>query len=115
MSTVDFEYIESAVHPDEFTLPDPSDYGPAYDNAARWTAKSLLAAARRDPVAFREALDEYRQNPYGRALDELLTPEEREAAGQLTGFQWGWAVQTVAYLLEQQSVPNPALVVINTA
>jgi hypothetical protein len=77
-------------------------------------AKTLLAIARRDPVGFGAALDVYRTDPYTSAIEALMTLEEREIVinGRLgvSGFQWGWAVQAVAYLLEQSPVPNGAII-----
>ena len=82
-----------------------------YEGSAEYASKCLLDAARRDPAVFGAALDQYRANPYGRDLDELLLDDERQFLNStLTGFQWGWAVGIVAFLLEQGPVPNPAIV-----
>lgn len=106
---VSFESVEAAVNPYDFR----GDDGAAYANAANFAAKTILAAARRSPVAFGAALDAYREDPHTRAIDALLTEDERavvvEGSQGVTGFQWGWAVQTVAYLLEQAPVPNGAI------
>jgi hypothetical protein len=48
-----------------------------------------------------------------------MTPEERaiviEGQYGVTGFQWGWAVGTAAWLLEQPPVPNGAILHIGSA
>lgn len=104
--------IEQAVSPE-------TPEGQTYDGTARFAAQRILAAARRDPETFGRALDAYRQNPYCSDIDALLTEDDREIimTGRwgVTGFQWGWAVQTVAWLLEQPSVPNGAILTIGGA
>lgn len=119
MSTITFEMIEAAVPPDQYVAAADADdpRGAAYENAANHAVKVYLAAARRSPVRFKKALDRYRsKEDSGQSLDALLTAEERaivlEGRWGLTGFQWGWAINTVAYLLEQPSVPNPAIIIL---
>ncbi len=110
---ITFEDIEAAVPIDEFPSGRNADAEAGYENSARYVAKVYLAAARRDPVVFRAALDDYRESHDVTALDALLTPEEYRVAiadAGITGFQWGWAMNTVAYLLEQEQVPNHALI-----
>ena len=83
---------------------------------AEHAAKVVLAVASRDPVAFKGALDHFREHPYGNAIGDLMTEEERSVLQDgrygITGNQWGWAVGAVAYLTEQPPVPNPAIVTI---
>lgn len=112
MSKITFEKVEAAVHPKQFKKPDGDDGGAAYNNAATWGAKCLLAAARRDPIAFGAAMDVYRKDPHTDAFDGLLLPDERDEIGGFSGFMWGWAVQACAYLLEQAPVPNGAVLII---
>lgn len=117
MTKVTFADIEAAIHPERFAnLSKPTSEG--YENCARFAAKTLLSVARRDPVAFGKALDAYREDPTTRAIEDLMTPDERdmlfEGRWGLSGFMWGWACQTVAYLLEQEPVGNPALVTISS-
>lgn len=111
MAKVTFEYVNSAVHPDVYTK-GVNSLSDAYENGAVWIAKCLLEAARRNPIEFKTGLDKYRTDPYTDALDELLLPEERKIIGSMTGFMWGFAVQTVAYLLEQEQVPNGAIITV---
>lgn len=110
MSQITFDVINAAVHPDEFKGGQDDGAG-SYENGANWACKAVIGAARRDPIAFKAALDEYRTNPYTGAIDALLLPEERETLARfgLTGFMWGWAVGTAAWLLEQPPVPNGAI------
>lgn len=109
MANITFEDIEKAVPPAAFE----GSMDDGYNNCANHACKVILAAARRSPVEFRKALDAFREDPYSHGIDELLTSEERdllfEGEWGLTGFQWGWAVNTAAYLLEQAPVPNPAI------
>lgn len=111
---VDFDYINSAVPPEEFSSTISMD---SYENAANYACKVLIGIAKRDPIAFREALDAYRNNPYGNEIESLMTPDERaivlEGRYGLTGFQWGWAVQTAAWLLGQPPAPNGAILTIS--
>lgn len=106
--------VEAAVSPEEFEGGEGMD---GYENAANHAVKVLLAVASRDPASFKKALDTFRGDPYGRDIEALMTDEERsiviEGNWGLTGFQWGWAVNTVAFLTEQPPVPNPALITIN--
>jgi hypothetical protein len=120
MSQVTFEDIEAAVPPEEFAASHPGEYGmEGYSNAGSYACKVILAIARRDPTGFKAALDIFRTDPYTRAIEELMTPEERaiviEGQYGVTGFQWGWAVGTAAWLLEQPPVPNGAILHIGSA
>ena len=106
--------IDAAISCAEY-LRQHGKYGEAgYENAANHAAQMLLKVAARDPQAFKAALDSFRQNPYGNDIDSLMTAGERDLLFQgkfgLSGFQWGWAVNAVAHLLEQKAVPNPAIV-----
>ena len=107
--------IESAVDPVEYAkvTHDGTATAESYENCAHFAAKVLLGVARRDPVAFGKALDAFRAEPFSREIEALMTREERntlfEGRWGVTGFMWGWAVNTVAYLLEQPPVPNPAI------
>jgi hypothetical protein len=125
---VTFEYIDSAIPPNEFArrnggevdiMSDPLAGAGGYENAANYACKVLLAAARRDPVAFKAALDEYRKDVFSDEIEKLLTEDERkeimEGRYGVTGFQWGWAVQTAAYLTEQAPVGNPAVLTFSVA
>ena len=84
-----------------------------YSGCAEYAAQRIMAAAARDPRAFASAVEEYRANPYTSAIDMLLTPEDRaeiiESGWGITGFQWGWAVNSALYLMEQPPAPNPAI------
>lgn len=107
--------IDAAVPCDVFDREHGGDFGDGgYDNAARHCAKVLLRVAARDPEAFKGALDRFREHPYGDDLEQLMTADERAATMEgrfgVTGYQWGWAVNAVAHLLEQEAVPNPAIV-----
>ena len=120
---VDFEYINKAIPPEEFAkiadAPTGLTSGSGYENAASYACKIILNAARRDPVAFKAAMDEFRKNPFSREIEKLLTEDERKEILHgyygLTGFQWGWAVQTAAYLTEQAPVGNPAILTLSVA
>lgn len=109
MGEITIEMIEAAVPPAELA----EGGGAGYENAANHAAKVLLGVARRTPQAFGVALDSFRQDPFCRDIENLMTEPERAALFEgrwgITGFQWGWAVNTVAYLLEQAPVPNPAI------
>jgi len=90
-----------------------------YSNAAYFATKMLLKCATNEPERFFAEADKFRSNPYSDAflsmspdgdktLDELLM---RGRFG-LTGFQWGYAVNTALMMLKQPPAPNPALLTI---
>lgn len=109
--------IEKAVDPVEYDRLHHDDTVPlddaGYENCANYAVKVLVGVARRDPPAFKAALDAFRADPFSREIEKLMTREEKnilfEGQWGLTGFMWGWAVNTTAYLLEQAPVPNPAI------
>lgn len=108
------ERIQKAVPCEEYERLHPGDYGEdGYENAASHAAKVLLGVAARSPVAFGEALDTFRKDPFTESIESLMTPEEKDLLFKgrfgLSGFQWGWAVNAAAALLEQPPVPNPAI------
>ncbi len=107
--------IEAALPPEEFKEGEGAD---GYQNAAEHAAKVVLGIANRNPVAFKGALDDFREHPYGNAIEGLMTEEERtvlmDGRYGITGNQWGWAVGAVAYLTEQPPVPNPAIITIGS-
>ncbi len=86
--------------------------GGDYSGQAEYVAKMILQAARRDPIAFAEASEKYRDTPLSGAIEDLMTDEERTSMDGITGFMWGWAVNAAFYLTEQAAGPNPALVTI---
>lgn len=114
MSKVTFETIDAAVPPEQFGVGGAE----GYENAGNHACKILLGIARRDPIAFKVALDKFRADPFCDAIEDLMAPEEKrllfEGRWGLTGFLWGFAVQTAAYLLEQAPVPNPAIITIGS-
>lgn len=112
------ERIENAVSCPEFLALHDDGYGKdAYANAAERAAQILLRVASRSPIEFKAAMDVYREEPYTNSLTALLNEEERgeleHTKWGLSGFQWGWAVQTAAYFTEQAPVPNGAILQIN--
>ncbi|KKM57027.1 hypothetical protein LCGC14_1551120 [marine sediment metagenome] len=87
--------------------------GGGYNGAAEYVAKMIMRAARRDPQAFAAAAEAYREDPYGHAIEDLMTAEERDSMNEITGFMWGWAVNAVFYLTEQPAGPNPGIITIS--
>lgn len=77
--------------------PSPETYGAAADAIA----KAMLALLDKEPSAAVDA-DLYGRLPDG--FDDWL--------GGATGFQVGWAVNCVRWLLEKEPVRNPALITI---
>lgn len=121
--TVTLEDIQAALPPREYARlypekmaasPSAPDYLDPYENAANFIAKVLMGAASRDPIAFKQALNSYRNDPFGDEVEKQMTAEERyvtlgDPHWGATGHQWGWAVNLVAHFLEQDPVPNPAI------
>lgn len=109
--------IGDAIPCEEYERVHPGYGADGYENAGNHAAKILLRIAAGDPKAFKAALDSFRNDPYGHEIDSLMTPGELSIlfGGRfgLTGFQWGWAVNAVAHLLEQEAVPNPAVMQIS--
>lgn len=107
--------IDAAVPCADFT----GDTDAGYENAANHLAKVLLAVASRAPEAFGRGLDAHREDAFANEIEKLLTPDERavlfEGRWGVTGFQWGWALNVVASLLEQGAVPNPAIWTVRAA
>lgn len=117
MTEITREDIDASVPPEEYAAKMVGAFGASgYNNAAYHACKILLQIASRDPVGFKAAMDAHRENPYGRDIENLMTPEERtlimDGRYGLTGFQWGWAVNTAAYFTEQAPVPNGAIITI---
>lgn len=112
---ITIEHINNAVPPEEFAKGSAAGaFGTSgYNNAAYHACKILLQIATRDPVGFKAALDAYRAN-FSDEMQELMTPEERalimDGRYGITGFQWGWALNTAAYFTEQAPVPNGAII-----
>lgn len=120
MTQITMEVIQQAIPPREFASLHPALEGTnwsAYENVANYVVKVLMGVAARNPVAFKAALDAFRADPYGREIDNLMTEEERyltigDPVWGASDYQWGWAVGTVAYFLEQDPVPNPAILTV---
>lgn len=46
-------------------------------------------------------------------LKQRITADDRDVAKEMSGFQWGWAVNAARRCVELGPVPNPAIVTIN--
>lgn len=107
--------VEGALPPPEYAKANPgtwrSVYG--YRNCAYYTVQRFLAAAKREPVLFGQAIEQYRATHESKPIDALLPPDEAAIIfDDLTGYQWGWAVSAALRLLEQPPIENPAVVTI---
>lgn len=106
----------------EYT-PGAFDYNTCSEYAAKLILQVVLANPQIDwvqlPTEARYSFDKGEstlvEGGWYEMLKELFTPEQQAQWDELglSGFMWGWAVNTVRWLLDMPPVGNPAIVEIN--
>jgi len=96
---------EDAMSPEtmrEYVNNAPKEKNVSYSDEARRFAKKVLNLADKDPVGF--------INHSTGLADQVASNGDYE----LTGFMYGWAVNTVRYVLGDRPIANPAIIEIRS-
>lgn len=80
-----------------------------YDMCCRWVARQIVEYEQKHPGALALEDDIYKLIK----ADMKEGGPEWEMLTSITGFQWGWALNTARMLNELDPVPNPAIVTVN--
>lgn len=97
--------------PEELRAVIEANQGDGYDGCANRAALAVLQLFETVPASRTWSTDDP-GDPLYQSVKDGRPDLYDEVWSQMTGFQWGWAVNAAKYIVGEPPVPNPAILVI---